>query len=74
MKPTNNFTLLTAPHSINSRSTNTAAAAFRRPHSAARSYAHPVIPTGEPRLLRLVAEGSLFDLDASSYSSIKARP
>jgi|HubBroStandDraft_2_1064218.scaffolds.fasta_scaffold06063_2 hypothetical protein len=69
MKPTNNFTLRSVPRSINN-----VAAAFRRPHSAARPYAHPVIPTGEPRLLRLVAEGSFFGLNAPSNSSIEPHP
>jgi hypothetical protein len=39
----------------------------------ARPYPHSVIPTGEPRLLRLAAEGSLFDLNPSSNFPTKAR-
>jgi hypothetical protein len=40
----------------------------------ARPCAHPVIPTEEPRPLRLVAEGSLFDLNIFSNSSTEPRP
>jgi len=67
MKPTNNSALLTALHSIY------VAADIRRLHSASRPHADTVIPTGEPRFSRLVAEGSLFDLNASSDSSSEPR-
>jgi hypothetical protein len=85
MKPTNNFTLLTAPHSIYVA----AAATSRRPHSAARIPTHLFHITQirnpqrsgpafffAPRFgaSGRLAEGSLFDLNTASNSSTEPRP
>ncbi|MGB8324788.1 MAG: hypothetical protein WCE52_17655 [Candidatus Acidiferrum sp.] len=83
MKPTNSFTLLTAPHFIH------VGAAFRRPHSAARMPTHlsRIAQTRHPERSGpafffaplfgapgRVAEGSPFDLNMSSNFPTKARP